>query len=220
MNKDLYEILGVGEKATAEELRKAYRDLAKKYHPDANRGDKDAEERFKAISDAYDILGNPEKREKYDQMRRGHRGFLRPERYPQVHVRGVDGPLRRKVPARSRRGGGDTLRNSCPGRHGGEADNPSLQMFPVRRGRWKRQGDLRKLRRIRQGLLRGRFLLHCSSLRQLRRQGLHAEEHMPCMRRDRNGSADRSREYSRPCLAVSLRPHAAGRRGSEHYGYL
>ena len=71
MNKDLYEILGVGEKATAEELRKAYRDLAKKYHPDANRGDKDAEERFKAISDAYDILGNPEKREKYDQMRRG-----------------------------------------------------------------------------------------------------------------------------------------------------
>lgn len=71
MSKDLYEILGVGEKATAEELRKAYRDLAKKNHPDANQNNPDAEERFKAISDAYDILGNPEKREKYDQMRRG-----------------------------------------------------------------------------------------------------------------------------------------------------
>ncbi len=71
MSKDLYQILGVKENATAEELRKAYRNLAKKYHPDANQGDRDAEEKFKAISDAYDILGNPEKRENYDQMRRG-----------------------------------------------------------------------------------------------------------------------------------------------------
>ncbi|PIE51319.1 molecular chaperone DnaJ [Candidatus Fermentibacteria bacterium] len=71
MSKDLYQILGVKENATAEELRKAYRDLAKKYHPDANQGDREAEEKFKAVSDAYDILGNPEKRENYDQMRRG-----------------------------------------------------------------------------------------------------------------------------------------------------
>lgn len=71
MNKDLYEILGVSENATAEELRKAYRGLAKKNHPDTNKDNPEAEERFKAISDAYDILGNPEKREKYDQMRRG-----------------------------------------------------------------------------------------------------------------------------------------------------
>ncbi len=71
MSKDLYEILGVSEGATAEELRKAYRELAKKNHPDANQNNPEAEERFKAISDAYDILGNPEKREKYDQMRRG-----------------------------------------------------------------------------------------------------------------------------------------------------
>lgn len=71
LNKDLYQILGVSENSTAEELRKAYRELAKKNHPDANQGDADAEERFKAISDAYDVLGNPEKREKYDQMRRG-----------------------------------------------------------------------------------------------------------------------------------------------------
>jgi molecular chaperone DnaJ len=71
LTKDLYEILGVGENAGAEELRRAYRDLAKKYHPDTNPGNPQAEEKFKAISDAYDILGNPEKREKYDQMRRG-----------------------------------------------------------------------------------------------------------------------------------------------------
>lgn len=71
MSKDLYEILGVNETANAEELRKAYRELAKKNHPDANRDNPEAEERFKAISDAYDILGNPEKREKYDQMRKG-----------------------------------------------------------------------------------------------------------------------------------------------------
>ncbi len=71
MTKDLYEILGVGESSSPDELRKAYRDLAKKNHPDANPDDPAAEERFKRISDAYDILGNPEKREQYDLMRKG-----------------------------------------------------------------------------------------------------------------------------------------------------
>jgi len=71
LSKDLYGILGIGENASADELRKAYRELAKKYHPDAAQNDPSAEERFKAISDAYDVLGNPEKREKYDQMRKG-----------------------------------------------------------------------------------------------------------------------------------------------------
>lgn len=71
MTKDLYEILGVAESSSPDELRKAYRDLAKKNHPDANPDDSVAEERFKKISDAYDILGNPEKREQYDMMRQG-----------------------------------------------------------------------------------------------------------------------------------------------------
>ncbi|MEA3267441.1 MAG: J domain-containing protein [Candidatus Fermentibacteria bacterium] len=76
MTKDLYEILGVAEKSSPDELRKAYRNLAKKNHPDANPDDAAAEERFKRISDAYDILGNPEKREEYDLMRqRGHDPF-------------------------------------------------------------------------------------------------------------------------------------------------
>ncbi|MCK4807520.1 MAG: J domain-containing protein [Candidatus Aegiribacteria sp.] len=75
MNKDFYSILGVDEKASQGELKKAYRKLAKKYHPDANPGDKKAEERFKEISEAYDILGSKEKRIQYDQIRSGGGGF-------------------------------------------------------------------------------------------------------------------------------------------------
>ncbi len=76
MTKDLYEILGVNETASPDELKKAYRALAKKNHPDANQGDAEAEERFKRISDAYDILSNQEKREQYDLMRKsGHNPF-------------------------------------------------------------------------------------------------------------------------------------------------
>jgi molecular chaperone DnaJ len=71
VNKNLYSILGVDEDASQEELKKAYRKLAKKYHPDANPGDNKAEEKFKEVSEAYDILGNEEKRAQYDQMRQG-----------------------------------------------------------------------------------------------------------------------------------------------------
>jgi len=66
--KDYYKILGVSKKASQEEIKKAYRKLAVKYHPDKNSGDKRAEERFKELSEAYEVLRNPEKREKYDQL--------------------------------------------------------------------------------------------------------------------------------------------------------
>jgi len=67
--KEYYEILGLKESASAEEIRKAYRKLALHYHPDRNRGDATAEERFKAISEAYAVLTDPEKRKLYDLSR-------------------------------------------------------------------------------------------------------------------------------------------------------
>ena len=66
--KDLYQILGVSRSISQEELKKAYRKLAVRYHPDKNKGDKNAEEKFKSISAAYDILGDEQKRAAYDQM--------------------------------------------------------------------------------------------------------------------------------------------------------
>jgi molecular chaperone DnaJ len=64
---ELYKTLGVSKKATDEEIKKAYRKLARKYHPDRNPGDKEAEEKFKEISAAHDVLGDPEKRKEYDE---------------------------------------------------------------------------------------------------------------------------------------------------------
>src|SRR4051794_21711941 len=65
--RDLYKVLGVERKASPEEIKKAYRKLARQFHPDKNPGDKDAETRFKEISAAYDVLGDPEKRKQYDR---------------------------------------------------------------------------------------------------------------------------------------------------------
>ena len=69
VEKDYYAVLGVPAGASQSDIRKAYRKLAQKYHPDANRGDASAEERFKEVSQAYDVLGNTKKRKEYDQMR-------------------------------------------------------------------------------------------------------------------------------------------------------
>lgn len=66
MNKNLYDVLGVSKTATEAEIKSAYRKLARKYHPDLNKDDKNAADKFKEISNAYDIIGNAEKRQKYD----------------------------------------------------------------------------------------------------------------------------------------------------------
>ena len=73
MKKDYYDVLGVSRTADAAAIKKAYRKLAKKYHPDSNVGNVQAEERFKELNEAYDILGDEKQRELYDQY--GHAAF-------------------------------------------------------------------------------------------------------------------------------------------------
>ena len=72
-DRDFYEILGVSKNANDEEIKKSYRKLAMKYHPDRNKSNKEAERRFKEISAAYEILKDPQKRAAYDQY--GHDAF-------------------------------------------------------------------------------------------------------------------------------------------------
>ena len=91
--KDYYKILGVDESVTAEQLKKAFRKIAQASHPDTHPGDKAAEERFKEASEAYDVLSDPEKRQKYDALRRygfGAAGFEGAPGYGQAQ--GYPGP--------------------------------------------------------------------------------------------------------------------------------
>ena len=73
MKRDYYEILGVTRDATPDDIKKAYRKLALQFHPDRNPGDKAAEEKFKEAAGAYEVLSNPETRERYDRL--GHDGL-------------------------------------------------------------------------------------------------------------------------------------------------
>ena len=71
--RDYYEVLGVAKNADEKTIKKAYRKLAKKYHPDTNPGDKEAEKKFKEVTEAYSVLSDPEKKKLYDQF--GHAAF-------------------------------------------------------------------------------------------------------------------------------------------------
>src|ERR1700754_3592684 len=80
IEKDFYKVLGVSKTAEQDEIKKSYRKLARKYHPDSNQGDASAEAKFKEVSEAYDVVGDPKKRKEYDEARRlfGSGGFRMP----------------------------------------------------------------------------------------------------------------------------------------------
>ena len=95
MPESLYDTLGVKKGASADEIKKAYRKLARQYHPDRNPGDAAAEEQFKKISAAYDVLGDPDKRKQYDSG--GFFGFGGPRGGGGTVNDGVGGRRQRRI---------------------------------------------------------------------------------------------------------------------------
>lgn len=83
--RDYYKILGVEKSTSADDIKKAYRKLAVKYHPDKNPGDKKAEEKFKEINEAYDVLSDPDKRKKYDNLGSNWQQYAQPGGFGQTY---------------------------------------------------------------------------------------------------------------------------------------
>ncbi|MBV8114622.1 MAG: DnaJ domain-containing protein, partial [Silvibacterium sp.] len=137
--KDYYETLGVGRTADADEIRKAYRRLARKFHPDLNPGDKAAEERFKNVQEAYDILSDDSKRKVYDQY-----GFYSDNIPPNggaagsgfpggMNFGGFDFAEYMRQQQQNPRGGGTSFEEEAPG--GGSFRNIFEQLFGGGRSR-------------------------------------------------------------------------------------
>ncbi|HCU94682.1 MAG TPA: molecular chaperone DnaJ [Actinobacteria bacterium] len=122
LEKDYYKILGVSKTSTADEIKKSYRKLARKYHPDANKGDAKAEERFKEISEAYNVLSDSKRRKEYDEARSlfGGGGFRTPGAGGQGGFGGFDlGDLFGGAGGTGGAGGGGRLGDLLGGMFGG-----------------------------------------------------------------------------------------------------
>ena len=187
---DYYKILGVGKNASDAEIKKAYRKLARQYHPDRNAGDKQAEERFKEISQAYDVLSDPDKRKAYDRGTGPFGGFgmpgrLRPGLVQRRLRRHPLQPVRRR---RRRRGGARRPRPAASAAGAPAAARP--------RPRDRGHADLRPGRERRPGPARGADLAAVPDLQRHRRQaGHHARRCARCA--TGAGSSPRARASSR-----------------------
>ena len=202
MADELYKTLGVSKKATDEEIKKAYRKLARKYHPDRNPGDEAAEEKFKEISAAYDVLGDPEKRKEYDE------GGV---------FAGFGGAARRRSAAAAQAGGfggfdfGDIL-GGVFNRGGGRGRSPQQV-----RGRDLETEVLAQLRPGDQRRPDQRHRPEVEPLRDLprqRRQTRHLPDHLPALRRPRGRGAGPGLLLDQPALP------AVRRRRPDHRGPL
>lgn len=134
--KDYYEVLGVDRSASADDIKKAYRKLAIKYHPDKNPGNKEAEEKFKEAAEAYSVLSDAEKKARYDQF--GHAGVEGPagfQRRFRQSERHSQRPVRRRFRRRIRR-----LQRVRRFRR----RHPSAESFPRTRHTRKGQTDSRR----------------------------------------------------------------------------
>ena len=205
--KDLYEVLGVGRKASADEIKKAYRKLARKHHPDVNPGNKQAEERFKEISFAYDVLADPDKAEDLRRIRLRRAA----KRIRRRIVRDSTGNGSRAA-ARLRRGAGfgkyssfeDVFsdlgdlfggRGSGVPRPGRGADlEYSLELDLLDCGPWRYADD--------RAATAGRL----SSVRRRRRQGGHG---LPAVRGGRSGTRGRGPDRLRSHVSALLRERTA-----------
>ena len=183
IEKDFYKVLGVAKDAKPEEIKKAYRKLARENHPDQNPGNPEAEQRFKEISEANDVLSDAKKRKEYDEARRlfGGGGF----RFPGAAASGGGPSRRRPVPAtrRRRRRSRRHLRRPVRRRR---RRQPHDQRFTTSRGPRRGSdvegevtvdfvaGHRRRHRRHADGLRRG---LH--GLPRHRRQGRHRAARLP-----------------------------------------
>ena len=112
--RDYYEVLGVEKNASADEIKKAYRKKAIQFHPDKNPGDKQAEENFKEAAEAYDVLSDPQKRQRYDQF--GHAGVGCYS--DSAHIKAISDGLRRELEAIAAAKGIDLSKAAAASTHG------------------------------------------------------------------------------------------------------